>query len=242
MNFIKIIKFLLLIIIIIFFIFIGFLLYELDYNNYDYKWTIENDGFTIIKNAFHKPFVLSHLPAGYNFIDYIYEIKGCSISTFHRDITSSQFIFETKYPVYTYIVYHNTGRLLSIAPNSHTTTPFLWDRVITIRGEGITGVLFNCDLIHAGAINDFGDKRHAIQYKICHYEDLQKLNHLIGVNKIKKGKCSNTNYYEWFLRKFSLLFPYVFNHLFTSLLLEKPEKDSFFDYLISKFYIGDFYL
>jgi hypothetical protein len=240
MKLINFIKFLLFVIIIIFFIFIIFLLYELETS--DHNWTIENNGFTIIKNAYHKPFVLSHLPKGYNFIDYIYEIKGCSISTFHRDITSSQFIFETKYPVYTYIIYHNTGRLLSIAPDSHKTTPFLWNRIVTIKGTGITGVLFNCDLIHAGAINDFGDKRHAIQYKICHKDDLQKLNHLIGINKIKKGKCSNTNYYEWFLRKLSLLFPYVFNHLLTNLLQEKPEKDSIFDYLISKFYIGDFYL
>lgn len=241
MNFISIIKLFLFIIIIIFLLFILDLLNEIEDSNC-YDRTIEKDGFVLIKNAYDQQLVLSHLPKDYFFINYIYEIKGCSISTFHRDITSSKFIFETIHPVYTYIIYHNTGRLLSIAPNSHKTTPFLWNKIITINGTGITGVLFDCDLIHAGAINEFGDKRHAIQYKICHKDDLQKLNHLIGVNKIKKGKCSNTNYYEWFLRKLSLLFPFIFNHLLTSLLQEKPEKDGFLDYLISKFYIGDFYL
>ena len=46
------------------------------------------------------------------------------------------------------------------------------------------------------------------------------------------GFCVNYHYY----------FPFIFNHLLTNLLQEKPEKDGFLDYLISKFYIGDFYL
>lgn len=234
-------KIILIIIIIIFIIIIISLLYE-EEDNQSHLRTIEKDGFVVIRNPYNKQEVLNNLPQGYTFINYIYEIRGCSISTFHRDITSSKFIFETVNPVYTYIIYHNTGRLLSIAPNSHRTTPFLWNRAITIRGFGNTGVLFDCDLIHAGAINDFGDKRFAIQYKICHYDDLYKLSHLIGINKTKIGKCSNNDTYEYFLRKLSLIFPYIFNHLLTNLLQEKPEKDSLIDIIISKFYIGDFYL
>lgn len=241
MIFFLLLKTVLIIIFIFFLIIILFLLYETE-DNESHLRTIKKDGFVVIRSPFNKQEVLSYLPEGYMFIDYIYEIRGCSISTFHRDITSSKYLFETVHPVYTYITYHNTGRLLSIAPNSHRTIPFLWDRALTIRGFGNTGVLFNCDLIHAGAINEFGDARFAIQYKICHQEDLYKLTHLIGVNKIKKGKCSNSYYYEYFLRKLSLLLPYVFNHLLTNLLQEKPEKDSFFDIIISKFYIGDFYL
>ena len=229
------------IIFILLIIYILYLLYENE-DNQSYLRTIEKDGFVVITNPFNKQEVLKHLPEGYIFIDYIYEIKGCSISTFHRDITSSKYIFNTTYPVYTYIIYHNTGKLLSIAPNSHLSTPFLWNRVYTIRGFGNTGVLFDSDLIHAGYFNEFGDNRHALQYKICHRDDLYKLNYLIGTNKIKIGKCYSNYYYEYFLRKLSLTFPYIFNHLLTNLLQEKPEKDSIFDYLISKYYIGDFYL
>jgi len=240
-NYLRKIKLFLIYLIIFFLIYILYLLYENDDLNSNNR-TIEKDGFIIINNPYNKNDILKYLPKGYNFINYIYEIKGCSISTFHRDITSSQYIFNTEYPVYTYIIYHNTGKLLSIVPNSHKTIPFLWDKVYTISGKGNTGILFNSDLIHAGAINEFGDKRYAIQYKICHYKDLNKLNHLIGVNKTKIGKCSNKFSYEIFLRKISLLFPYIINHLFTELIQKKPEKNSILDYLINKYYIGDFYL
>jgi hypothetical protein len=222
-------------------IYISYLLYELDDKKSNNR-KLEEDGYIIINNPYNKYDVLKKLPKGYNFINYIYEIKGCAISTFHRDITSSQYIFNTKYPVYTYVIYHNTGRLLSVSPGSHKTIPFLWKNIYTISGKGNTGVLFNSDLIHAGAINKFGDKRHIIQYKICHYEDLNKLNHLIGINTTKIGNCKNNNKnYEFILRKFSLLFPFIINHLFTGLIQKKPDKDSLFDYLINKFYIGDFY-
>ena len=226
---------------VIILIIIFYLLYESD-DKECYLRTIKKDGYTIINNPYNKQEVLKKLPEGYIFINYIYEIKGCSISTFHRDITSSQYIFDTSYPVYTYIIYHNTGRLLSISPNSHKTTPFLWNRALTIKGVGNIGILFDCDLIHSGAINEFGDSRFGIQYKICHRDDLYKLNHLIGINKTKIGKCDNNYYYEYFLRKLSLLVPYILNHLLTNILQNKPDKDSFLDYIISKFYIGDFYL
>jgi len=120
------IKIFLIIIIIFFIILIISLLYEND-DNQSHLRTIENDGFIIINNPYNKQKVLSYLPDGYTFINYIYEIKGCSISTFHRDITSSQYLFNTIHPVYTYIIYHNTGKLLSIVPNSHKTIPFFME-------------------------------------------------------------------------------------------------------------------
>jgi hypothetical protein len=227
------------IIIILIILYSIYLLYE-KINNEDR--TIENDGFIIISNPENKRNVLNYLPEGYNFIDYIYKIKGCSISTFHRDITSSQYIFKTKYPVYTYIVYYNKGNLLSIVPNSHRSVPFLWNSVYTITSHEDIGVLFNCDLIHAGAINTFGDKRLAMQYKICHEDDIAKLAHLEGINKTSKGNCNNNKTYEYILRKISLLFPYIINHLFTDLLQKKPKEDSMLNYLINNFYIGDFYI
>ena len=50
----------------------------------------------------------------------------------------------------------------------------------------------------------------------------------------------NSNY-NYFLRKTSLYLSYIINHLMTDLLQKKPEKDSLFDYVISNYYIGDFY-
>jgi len=130
-------KLITIIIFIFFILLILFLLLEDDDNESNLR-TINKDGFKIITNPYNKEEILSYLPDGYIFIDYIYEIRGCSISTFHRDITLSKYIFNTIHPVYTYIIYHNTGRLLSIAPNSHTTTPFLWNRALTIKCTGNT--------------------------------------------------------------------------------------------------------
>lgn len=203
--------------------------------------TLKNDGYMVFKN-FDKNIILKELPENYEFIDYKYMFKGCSISTFHRDITSSQFIFKTKYPVYTCITYNNNGNLLAICPSSHKTTPFLFEKPLIINGREGTTILFNCDVVHSGAINEFGENREAIQYKICHKEDKNKLKHLIGVNKNTIGKCNNSWIYEYGLRKISLIYPFVINHLFTKILQKRPEKNSILDIIIRNFYIGDFYI
>lgn len=204
--------------------------------------TLKKDGFIVFQeNNINN--VFNQLPKDYILLDYIYQIKGCSISTFHRDVTSSQYIFKTKYPVYTYITYENSGALLSLCPCSHKTTPFLFERPVIIMGHKGTSVLFNCDIIHAGAINKFGDRRHATQYKLCHIDDVEKLKHLNGINIINLGKCEkNSENYEYFLRKISLFFPFILNHILTKLLQNKPEKDSMIEYIVNKIYIGDFYL
>jgi hypothetical protein len=202
---------------------------------------LKKDGYVVF-NENNLNNVLNKLPKDYVFLDYKYQIKGCSLSTFHRDITSSQYIFKTKYPVYTYITYENSGSLLSLCPTSHMTTPFLFEQPVIIKGHKGTSILFNCDIIHAGAINEFGDKRHATQYKICHIEDVEKLKHLNGIDIIKSGKCENNSEgYEYLLRKISLFFPFIINHIFTKILQDKPKKDSMMEYIINKFYIGDFY-
>lgn len=140
------------------------------------------------------------------------------------------------------IIYFNEGPLISVSPNSHKTVPFLWNKSHIVYGKHNTGILFNSDIIHSGAINTMGSKRQAMQYKICHIDDIQILYHLNGIAKINYGKCNrNSKNYEYICRKVSMIFPFVFNHLFTSLLQEKPKNDTFFDYIITNFYIGNFY-
>jgi len=217
------------------------MIFETSYKN-DRKTTLLRDGFIIFNHDNINEIVKNNLSKDYVFIDYLYTIKGCTLSTFHRDVTSSAFIHKTKYPVYTIISYYNSGPLLTLCPESHTTAPFLFQPPVIISGNPKTTILFNCDLVHAGAINNLGDERLAIQRKICHKDDLERLSHLIGINKTNIGKCDkkNNNYY-YFLRKISLIFSFVFNHLLTGFLQNKPQKDSISDYLINKYYIGDFY-
>lgn len=217
-----------------------YLLYERNDMKSEYR-TLENDGYMILRNK-TKEEVLKYLPNGYVFINYKYVIKGCSISTFHRDVTSSQYIFKTTHPVYTYTVYHNTGDLLSLSPNSHKTVPFLWAQSYIVSGREKTGILFNSDIIHSGAINTFGENRYAEQFKICHVDDLPTLKHLHGINKSSDGKCNTHYVYIYLLRKLSLLFPYLLNHIFTDLLQKKPSEDSVVSKIINDYFIGDFYI
>lgn len=53
--------------------------------------TIEKDGFILLSyDDDFKSQVLETLPPGYHFANYSYAIKNATISTFHRDVTSSQ--------------------------------------------------------------------------------------------------------------------------------------------------------
>jgi len=180
---------------------------EKPYND-DKELSLNTDGFKIFNHDNINEIIETSLSKDYIFIDYLYTIKGCTISTFHRDVTSSGFIFKTKYPVYTLISYYNRVPLLTICPESHTTTPFLFQPPQIIYGNPRTSILFNCDIVHAGAINNFGENRLAIQRKICHKDDLIKIKHLIGINKTSIGKCDgkNNNNYTYILRKLSLFF------------------------------------
>jgi hypothetical protein len=63
--------------------------------------TLKDDGFCVLYNPVYSKYtvdypcnelitdVLLKLPSGYVFIDYIYKIHNASLSTFHRDVTSS---------------------------------------------------------------------------------------------------------------------------------------------------------
>ena len=98
---------------------------------------------------------------------------------------ASQYIFKTKYPIFTYIEYFNKGPVLSVCSGSHRTVPFLFQRAQTIyNNNSQIGILFNCDLIHAGALNNLGNKRHAVQYKIVPlpiHKDLSKQQEVIVI-------------------------------------------------------------
>ena len=190
-------------------------------NDTEYR-NLNDDGYIVFRNKVNNNHILEKLPKNYVFLDYKYTIHGCTLSTFHRDVTSSKYIFNSKYPIYTYIVYNNKGPLLSVCPGSHLTSPFLYSKPLTIIGNNKnTSILFDCDLVHAGALNNLGDSRYAVQYKIAHKDDLNKLTHLFNKDTKKIGKCNISKNYEIFSRKASILFSYIINHHFTKYLQYK---------------------
>jgi len=107
--------------------------------------------------------ILKRLPPGYRFLDYTYTIDGCTLSTFHRDVTS---------------------------------------RPTTLHAKS---VLFNCDLVHAGSLNPEKKPRKAVQYKIAHRDDVEKLKDLQGIHKTKYGAC-NKKHSTYFIENYLLHF------------------------------------
>ncbi len=206
--------------------------------------SLEKDGFISLKNIDNKS-VLNYLPKGYVYLDYKYTIKGCSLSTFHRDVTSDQYTFKTKHPTYTMARYFNKGPHLSVCPGSHLTTPYLYSNPYTIYGNEKDCYLFNCDLVHAGSLNTFGKKRHMEQFKIAHLDDIKPNMNIRGkcvnnclpnslhkINKIQENNNCDLNYiYNILLRKLSLFFSFFINHIFTNSL---QKKNKFIGHFIQK--------
>lgn len=211
--------------------------YSLEYKEYINNRSLNKDGFCIIYNPEYSnqtidypcsqlhDDVLNKLPPNYEFIDYIYNIKNASLTTFHRDVTSSQHTFNTKYPIYTLILYKYNGEFISVCPGSNKTYPFVLSNIINIEGKKGTAILFNSDLLHAGRPNNCKE-RNIIQYKICHKDDMQKLKHLHKINIKKESKCI-INIYNKTMRKLSYFFEMPINYFAYTIMLKKEPENTF---------------
>jgi len=228
----------LLILAIVFIMYILFYVIEINETSIDSsKWrTLSKDGFCLLYNPLYSEKttlfpskelendILNELPQDYVFIDYVYKINNVSLSTFHRDVTSSQYNYKTDYPVFTAILYKYSGDLLSICPASNITYPLCWSHIHNISGYTGTVFLFNCDVLHAGQINNCKE-REVLQYKICHKDDLNKLKHLHGIKKEKTDICT-LSFYNLFMRKMSYFFEFPINYIFYPLMIQKESENT----------------
>jgi len=195
--------------------------------------TLENDGFKVFKyddfenvgknppTEFTEP-VLQFLGNDYKFMDYSYAIKNATLSTFHRDVTSSRYLYNCKHPIYTLILYKYEGCLLSICPASNYSYPFVYSQIVNISGPAGTCFLFHCDLLHAGCFNNCKE-RDIIQYKIVHKDDVEYFPHLQNVHVEKKENNCEDTYYNHFLRKSSYFFELPINTIFSPFLQKKEQ-------------------
>ena len=221
-------------------VYFGYYWIERDENadNVISKYSLEIDGICILYNPEYatkttefpacklKQDILAKLPAGYMFIDYIYKIQNSTLSTFHRDVTSSQYIYKTKYPVYTAILYKYSGELLSICPGSNKTYPFVWSRITNIHGEAGTVFLFDCDILHAGCDNNCSVTREVLQYKICHKDDLERLRELSRINVTKiETECKSTIWNQ-ILRKASYFMEMPINTFLYPLMIKRENNNN----------------
>jgi hypothetical protein len=149
--------------------------------------TLNRDGY-MVWNGTSKDTSLLILGSDYVFLDYEYTIRGCSLSTWHRDVTSGQRYWNTQYPTYTLIHYKYSGDMVSLVPGSHNDFPYAFQRPADVVGAADTMVLFNADMLHAGMPNTAGADRHVVQYKLAHRDDLANLAHLQGIHTTKDGR------------------------------------------------------
>jgi hypothetical protein len=201
------------------------------------SYTIEDHGLTVWRTHQHldnlnpvqkrdalRGEILHRLPPGYQLLDYYYYIKGCSLSTFHRDVTSGQRYFGTIHPTYTVVIYEYDGDFLSVCPNSARTYPFSWSRAINLKGQKNTVVLFNADTVHCGMINKIGTARKVLQYKVAHRDDVEKLRELNDIKVEKTTSCSLSPPVEKSLRLLSWHFCWLINTVFTPLLQRRTSS------------------
>jgi len=195
---------------------------------------LEKDGICTLydqryKNTIDRPCyelqqdVLDILP-DYVFIDYVYKINNTSLSTFHRDVTSSQFIYKTKYPIYTLILYKYSGELLSVCPGSHHSYPFVWSTIVNVSGKAGTAFLFNSDVLHAGRTNQCKERK-VIQYKLCHKEDIHILTHLQGISLDKTDICKD-DVWTSIKRKMSYFLEFPINYIAYPLMIKREDKNT----------------
>jgi hypothetical protein len=174
---------------------------------------LSNDGYAVFNTAAteFRSRVLDRLPPGYEFLNYEYTIRGTSLSTWHRDVTSGQTYHNTVHPTYTVIRYEYDGDFLTVIPMSHSTYPFSIGRTQMINGTAGTTVLFNADLLHAGAPNRVGAARLARQYKVVHHDDRPLLAHLEGIAACKDGEGGEMTNTDWAKRILSWQWAWLLN-------------------------------
>ena len=213
----------------------------------NYYFSLEKDGFEVCKininiyttnklQIFKE--ILNKLPDDYVFLDYEYKIINSTIYTFHRDVTSSQRFQELLYPSYTFVIYLTDGKLLSICPGSYKQK-YIINNPITISGISGTAILFNADSVHAGAMNTTSE-RFAIQYKICHKSDIDKINHLNSQIIEKKEAIRKFSWIDTYLCRLSHKYIPLFDTKLGNIIEQKT--DNVFVNIISQLFNINFYI
>jgi len=132
--------------------------------------------------------LLNKLDHGYGFQDYIFIIKKSSIHTCHRDANGMFFNPEQEHKSYTLLVFlEEMEDSLGVIPASHE---HLYEYSINFSNNVKTfscnpgdAILFDANLIHVGGINE-KDNNIRLQFKLCHYDDINELSYYNHYNKI----------------------------------------------------------
>lgn len=146
----------------------------------------------------------------YILVDYSYIINNSSISTYHRDYTSSKQYNNLNFTSYTMILYlDNTN--LNIIPDSHLEKfpIYLIDNSRQIKFNPGEAIIFDADLLHSGEISKTNEQRRCIQFKIVHKDDIENVKHLINYHNVNENKNNNNYYLKLLYNNISRMIPFV---------------------------------
>lgn len=122
--------------------------------------------------------IQKRLPPGYVLLNYSYIIEDSSIHTYHRDYTSSKNYNLLEHPSYTLMLYlDEEDNGLNVIPGSHLDGAwfYIMDKSKKLKLDKGSALLFDADLLHAGSVIKRDTKRHCIQFKVVHKDDVDKM-------------------------------------------------------------------
>ena len=218
-------------------------------NSILYQW--DKRDFSSIKEFFLNNDSITHkiheiLPKDYQLINYTYIIENSAIHTFHRDYTSSKNYNNLTYPSYTMILYldkSDTG--LNIIPGSHIDNTYIYidNPAQKLQFQPGTAIIFDADILHAGSVIHNDIKRHCIQFKIIHKDDIHKLpelqNYHVLINRPNNKSISLKEFESMLTRHFPIFMDIFQEHIKTSFTEDKSTLQHIVSQLI--FSDTDFY-
>ena len=210
---------------------------EKNYNNLK-KYLLEDEHFRnkitlILYNHFNNEQGLNYV-----ILDYFYILDGSSINSWHRDYTSSKIFNNLKYPSYSMIIYLSPSNL-EVVSSSHENDKNIYLCYKSFKNIDFNigdSIIFDSNLLHKGGDN----QKKAIQLKIIHKKDIEKLpnlNNYFVINN-ENYKSSLFNYY---FNKFIIHIPFLidFNYKIISDCFNK-EKNSFLQKIVCYFLFNNY--
>ena len=132
----------------------------------------------------------------YEICDYIYLLNGSSVNSLHRDYTSSKMFNNLKHPAFSVIIYI-TESSLDVIPSSHENDKsiyFCYKSFKTLEFERGDVIIFDSDVFHKGS----NDGKIAIQMKMIHRKDIDRLPNLQNFVKVNNNECNPSLFSSYF--------------------------------------------
>ena len=119
-----------------------------------------------------------------------------------------------------------TGTPQNVSSIAVTAGTWTIDILLGLSFPSGTAFLFDCDLLHAGQMNQCKERK-VIQYKLCHTDDVDKLKSLQDIYVEKNNNTCSDTIHSKLKRKFSYFFEMPINYFAYPLMIKREDPNSF---------------